>query len=357
MEKGLAKRRPDAPETADLSAPHYRSGAVARMLQMPVATLRVWERRYGVTQPQLSASGQRLYSADDVRRLALLKQLADRGHAIGSLAALDMAALQGVAGTHAQVLGGARAELVSSTAARVVGLPLAPEVAVRQIAVVGVALGRRLQQPALLRHIGRSVQWLGPFESLAQAATALQQGPEVDLLLVHAPQLQSDWLAEARAAAPALARLPMAVLYGFAAEAVCEQLAQAGVALLREPQPGVVMAQWLQGLIDRRPRPVVTSGHVADPVPPRRWTDAALADFAGLSSTIACECPRHLAELLVQLSHFEAYSADCQSRSAADAELHAYLRQMTARSRAHFEAALEQVARHEGLMLPGGAPA
>ena len=53
----------------------HRSGAVARMLRMPVATLRVWERRYGLAQPVLSPGGQRLYSADDVRRLALIKQL------------------------------------------------------------------------------------------------------------------------------------------------------------------------------------------------------------------------------------------------------------------------------------------
>ena len=75
------------------SGARHRSGAVARMLRMPVATLRVWERRYGVTQAALSPSGQRLYSADDVRRLALLKQLTDVGHAIGSLARLPMAEL------------------------------------------------------------------------------------------------------------------------------------------------------------------------------------------------------------------------------------------------------------------------
>ena len=39
----------------------HRSGAVAHMLRMPVATLRVWARRYGLTQPALSPSGQRLY--------------------------------------------------------------------------------------------------------------------------------------------------------------------------------------------------------------------------------------------------------------------------------------------------------
>ena len=355
MDKNRDSPRLRVPDAGELPAHHYRSGAVARMLQMPVATLRVWERRHAVTRPQLSASGQRLYSADDVRRLALLKQLVDLGHAIGGLAGLDMAALQGVASTHAQVLSHARPGQTPSASAD--GARALPDEAVRRIGVVGLALGRRLQQPALLRHTGRSVQWLGAFESLAQAAAELQENP-VDLLLVHVPQLHADWLAEARESAPALAALPMAVLYGFAADAVCESLAKVGVALLREPQPGVVMAQWLQGLIDRRPRPVAAlppPAWEADTVPPRRWSDAALADFAGLLSTIACECPRHLAELLVQLSHFEAYSADCQSRSVADAELHAYLRHMTARARAQFEAALAHVAEHEGLVLPVAA--
>jgi hypothetical protein len=54
----------------------------------------------------------------------------------------------------------------------------------------------------------------------------------------------------------------------------------------------------------------------------------------------------------MQLSHFEAYSAECEQRSAADAELHAYLKQVAADARARFEAALEQVALHEGLLLP-----
>ena len=49
-----------------------------------------------------------------------------------------------------------------------------------------------------------------------------------------------------------------------------------------------------------------------------------LADIAGLSSTVACECPRHVAELLMQLSHFEAYSAECVARSPEDAALLAH---------------------------------
>jgi hypothetical protein len=320
------------------------------MLRMPVATLRVWERRYGVTKPVLSPSGQRLYSADDVRRLALLKQLTDLGHAIGSLAGLDMAQLQQVASTHASVLS-ARAPLEPA-------LDAAPPTHPWRVAVIGTALAARLQRPVLLRHLSRPVQLLGPYANAAEAAAALR-GESIDALLVHEPRLHDGWLAGLQAAAPSLAAAPKAVLYRFAAESTCTALDTAGTALLREPQTDTVLGQWLQGVLQALLPARAVARDAAQPlpaVPPRRWDDDALADFAGLSSTIACECPRHVAELLMQLSHFEAYSAECRHRSPADAELHAYLQQVAATSRARFEAALEHVALHEGLILPPSSP-
>jgi MerR family transcriptional regulator, light-induced transcriptional regulator len=324
----------------------HRSGAVARMLRMPVATLRVWERRYRLTQPLLSASGQRLYSEDDVRRLALLKQLTDLGHAIGRLAGLDMAQLQRVASTHASVLAARAGEDRP---------PQRPAPAPPwRVAVIGTAWAARLQRPGLRRQLSRQVQVLGPFAGAAAAAAALQ-GAAVDALLVHEPRVHEGWLAALQVAAPALAALPKAVLYRYAAEATCAALAASGIALLHEPQSDTVIGQWLQGVLpaDAPARPATDAVLPPDAVlTPRRWDDAALADFAGLSSTIACECPRHVAELLMQLSHFEAYSAECQHRNAADAELHAYLQQVAGTARARFEAALEHVALHEGLILP-----
>ena len=70
--------RPTPAIAAD-DVPRYRSAAVARMARMPVATLRVWERRYRVTAPERTTSGQRLYTAADVRRLAVMRQLTDLG--------------------------------------------------------------------------------------------------------------------------------------------------------------------------------------------------------------------------------------------------------------------------------------
>jgi len=325
----------------------YRSGAVARMLRMPVATLRVWERRYGLTQPRLSPSGQRLYSGDDVRRLALIKQLTDVGHAIGSIASLDMAALQRIASTHAQTLAAAQGQGPAEASRQ------APVTAWR-VAVIGAALAGRLRRPALLRRIGRPVTLFGPYDDAKQAAAALKSA-QVDVLLVHEPRLHTGWPSSLDKAAPSLAGVPKAVLYGFAADAACEAAADAGAALLRDPQPDAVLAQWLRMLscaAEAPPSTVELPSVASRSLPPRRWDDAALADFASLSSTVACECPRHVTELLVQLTHFEAYSAECEHRSVADAQLHAHLRQVAAESRARFEAALEYVALHEGLLLP-----
>ncbi len=331
----------------DNKTPRHRSGAVAQMLHMPVATLRVWERRYQVSQAVLTASGQRLYSAADVQRLALLKQLTDLGHAIGSLAALDMPELLDVAATHAG------AENVSQVHR---AAPAPQATGAWRVAVIGPALARRLQRPALLQHLKRTLVLLGPFDNAAQANQALQ-GVPVDALLVHEPSLHSDWLTALRADAPELQATPKALLYGFAADATCEALAQAGVALLREPQNDTVLGQWLQNLLSAKstaPLLATKPRHAAsaEAITARRWTDAALAEFVSQSSTIACECPRHVAELLVQLAHFEAYSAECENRSPADASLHSYLREVAAQARAQFEQALAHVAQQEGLALP-----
>ena len=343
----MSRRKPTQPPQAQAARVQYRSGAVARVLHMPVATLRVWERRYGLTQSALSPGGQRLYSPEDVRRLALVKRLTEQGHAIGSVASLNMTQLQRVAAAHERPRLATRREVPVAEAG-------ASPSSTWRLALIGPALATRLRRRALLRRLGRPLQLLGPYDDVAQAAADLR-GKAVDAVLFHQAQLHEGWLAAVEAAAPDLAGLPKAVLYGYAAEAVCEGLADAGTALLREPQPDAVLGQWLRGvaLADAPPRPALGAAEqAADAVPPARWDDAALVDFADRSVAIACECPRHVAELLMQLTHFEAYSAACEHRSPADAELHACLRRTAAAARARFEAALEQVALYEGLPLP-----
>jgi MerR family transcriptional regulator, light-induced transcriptional regulator len=342
----------------DLHTPRYRSGSVARMLRLPVATLRIWERRYQVAAPATTPAGHRLYSAADVQRLALVKQLVDLGHAISSVASLDMAALQEVASTHASTL---------ATMSRVApALPQEAREATPTLRVLGEALRERVAQLVLPRRA--EPQWrllpAGPDALAAQDAGDVvpphERPQSCDLLLVHEPALHLDALPRLQALAAEHGAVQLAVLYGFAPAAVLAQLRQAGMALQHDPISALALGRWLLQLL----RPPATP--VADParnmpaglalpstVPPRVYDDAALADFAGLSSTIACECPRHVADLLVQLSNFERYCADCAHRSPEDADLHQYLGQVSGTARALFETALERIAVHEGLLPPG----
>lgn len=105
---------------------------------------------------------------------------------------------------------------------------------------------------------------------------------------------------------------------------------------------------------DARPGPRVFP---LDAVPNRRFDDRSLAQLVQASSTLYCECPRHVAELLLSLGTFERYSAECEHRSPADAALHRYLERVAGSARALFEDALVRIAQVEGLALPGEAGA
>ena len=77
----------------DPATPRYPVRLVAVRTGLTPHVLRAWERRYGVVTPARSEGGQRLYSDFDIERLRLLRQLTDRGHAIGAIASLPLAEL------------------------------------------------------------------------------------------------------------------------------------------------------------------------------------------------------------------------------------------------------------------------
>ena len=318
-----------------------RSGAAARIAGIPVATLRVWERRYCVVGPARAASGQRLYAPHDVERLVLVKKLVDLGHAIGTIAAAPLASLRALAAARVARAGDGAAAAAPTMA----------------LAVVGRSLVRRLQTGA--GH--RAAAWAGAsvvasYDDLSQALAALGAGAvPAHALWVQVASLQPDVADRVLQLAdgwPAVGQAPrVVVVYGFAPEPVLQRLVDAGIELHRDPLPASELGALFAPLGGVAVAPATLR---AAPLP-HRFDDDALARFAALSSTVACECPRHVAELVMQLSAFETYSADCTNGSPADAQLHAYLADMAGSARALFEQALERIALAEGLALPPAA--
>jgi MerR family transcriptional regulator, light-induced transcriptional regulator len=352
------KQPPPPPPSLAPAQPTFRSGAVARMADMPVSTLRIWEQRYQAVKPVTARSGHRLYSSADVERVVLLRQLTGFGHAIGALAGLDIGYLRNVAITHSTN----EMQALSKSTRRKEPL---------RIVVVGQAMARRLQRPAVVRRLGRPLQVVGVFSLLAEAAhaAALSTDAAVDLLLWQTSGLQVGALPELKAAQDAWRARCVAVAYRFAGAGARDALAGTGALLAREPAGDDALRAWLASLepavvedTDVRSNAGLSAstnvwslhamGSIPSAVPARRFDDVTLTEFAGLSSTVACECPSHVAELLMQISGFEAYSRDCADRSPADAQLHAYLQRVAGGARLLFEAALERVAVAEGITLP-----
>jgi DNA-binding transcriptional MerR regulator/methylmalonyl-CoA mutase cobalamin-binding subunit len=85
-----------------MKTPKYPIRAVAKLTGLSVDTLRAWERRYAAVRPERDGRG-RLYSEGDIRRLSLLRDAVERGHAIGQVAAMDEADLERIAGAEPEI--------------------------------------------------------------------------------------------------------------------------------------------------------------------------------------------------------------------------------------------------------------
>lgn len=73
-----------------MNAPSFNIAAVERETGLSKDVLRVWERRYGFPVPERDAKGERIYSAEQVERLRLIKRLMDQGHRPGKLLATPL---------------------------------------------------------------------------------------------------------------------------------------------------------------------------------------------------------------------------------------------------------------------------
>lgn len=320
----------------------YRIGAVSRLAGIPVPTLRVWERRYGAFQPAKSEGSHRLYAEGDVIKAKLLRQLTEAGHGIGTIAHLAAERLQ-------QMLARARA-----------GTP-APEPLPRvAVAVVGAALAARLNSPRWrATYLGHALEVQHVFADLdaveAQPLPALAGERDPDLLLVRFHTLHAG-AGEQLARVIAQLRVKQAiVLYLYGAQATVDALRAGGMIVRREPVEDAAVAELIRSRVVVDAAATLASLRAGALIPPRRFSDAMLASVAGSPTSLLCECPRHIAELVTQLASFEEYSLQCLNRSTEDAQVHAYLRSVAGSARALFERALVVVAQQDGLALPEAA--
>ena len=325
---------------SDDAQPRYRTGYAARLAGIPVETLRVWERRYRVVGPRLTVRGHRLYSADDVSRLGVIKSLVDLGNPIRSVANLPLDALRRMQTSADEMQRTRRSRAVE------------PSQPVR-VALIGSVLAETVIRDAAMRP---SLDIVATGASVDDALTALR-GMTVDVLVVQLPTLHPGVIANVDEWVGAAGARHAIVEYRFAPASLIASLRSRGHDVVKAPLGGddlerlcraTAATAGMESGLEPSPLSLAT-------VPPRRFDDESLGALAGASTTLDCECPRHVVDLLVSLSAFERYSLECADRSPADAVLHRHLHHVAGSARALFEEALVRLARAEGIALPEAA--
>lgn len=264
---------------------YFSMAEASRRTSVAPATLRKWAARYNIDASHRSAGGHRLYSEADVERLRLISQLKSRGWALADVANLDLSELRAMN-------------------------PLEPSTDLPgSVSFCG------------LRVVSDFAAWFGErARVLEEVDVALATG----VLIWEVGSLSDQHVT--RAQRLVRSGVPVLVVYHYALNRRLQQLEAQGITAVSGPLTWAVLMRWLLAQS-----------------PGSSFTDAELAQWANAQPNLECECPRHLAVLLIRLREFAQYSQQCSLDSPEKGELHQRLYHWTQAAQQPLEEALRAV--------------
>ena len=328
---------------SEIANDEYKIGAVSKITGIGTETLRAWERRYQAIIPKRSLSGDRVYSSEDLSKLFLLKNLVDAGNAIGSIAYLSEDELKDKWD---------KSVAISSNLSHAINSP---------------ANKLNINQACRILLIGqdfplRVIDGMSDFDGIEVIGEVedLKQGHEFRNELVHVAIIEKPTVNEStRQLVSSILQQTGAwhvvVLYGFGSQSEISKLQSPQVSAIRSSIDVYELARLCMDRAGGDSKNIASSDkgtvYMEESIPTRRYSAKQLESLAGLSTSIQCECPKHLSDLIKSLVAFEIYSAECENKNTADEALHSYLHATTSQSRAILEDALAHVITHEGIEI------
>jgi DNA-binding transcriptional MerR regulator len=297
-------------------------GALSSLSGVPAETIRTWERRYDLLAPQRDASGRRVYRSEDVERLQLIAKLVDAGERVADLAALSNDALRQRQRLH----GGATEQVLPDVIRAAIVHPA------REWPLAGGIddTGCRVEVVAVSAE-PRTLEAAQPIDALVLDLGALGPDP-------------ADVVSELMARLTPTLTL---VLYHYASRPLRRSLQRRSVRLIPAQLPvDQVRRLTLDALLAEGSRPPPAAAATARAA---RFSRSTLEHLSNRRVDLQCECPNHLARLVLALREFETYSRSCAVQSRADADLHRELANGTAAACADMEALLARVCTYEGI--------
>lgn len=295
-------------------------GAVSKITGISVHTLRAWEKRYSVVDVDRTSSGRRIYSANDVNRLRLLKSLTQAGHSIGNVARLSDGQLENM---H---------ELGMKSSGQ--------------------------QNPDVVNVCVYSEEALGPLQyreqfrqyfSLTQQTTAVCDLYEAisirdrcSVLLVFNTIMKQQM----RILRNVIQREPKHhyfVVYNFAQRELINEMSALGLQLIRAPITFDGILGKVLETLQHSQRDEAPHENVGIEIPEHKFTKRQLDKIASSSASNDCACKKQLVDVIQALTAFEGHSQHCASMSGSEAFVHNEMHKLTAQARSLMERAVSLV--------------
>lgn len=284
----------------------YRIGAVAKLTGISTDTIRAWERRYGVVEPNRGENNNRCYTEAHVSKLISVKRLVDAGQAIGTICRLSEQALQ--ARTHG---------ILGSSEHPAGGL-------LKKWTVIS------LQQPDWLKsclkaQAGIEARWVRGLEEFSAS--------DEEFVVIDMPSLSEMNEKLVLRMLPDELAPRCLVVYRFASRTQLRSLASKGIRLLKGPLEPFALVNLLRG--NGQPQTAALEG-----------TDFNALKTSLQEGDVLCNCKHQLTGLVSALTRLEASSAGCAKALQIDGALQHQLVELTVKARSIMEQSLGDLVEH-----------
>ena len=311
----------------------YKIGAVSKITNIPVDTLRIWERRYSVVVPVRSKNSDRLYKSSDINRLTLLKMLVDKSHSIGSIAHLSNDELSKRLNVHAT-----KAFTTNKKVNNQINV-----VAVGEVLSIQIQHTESKNNNFLFNHIYHNDNDF--IENHKDNA--------IDVLVIEYPAIHEDKVEKIDQLFQNSGAEHLILIYGFTNSAARKKLDKKPYTCIQAP----ISIENLQREIieltkDKETIDDIHAGITLEQkAPGRLYSNKQLIQLTSASRVIKCECPQHMSSIVIKLVQFEQYIAECIEKYDVDQELHAELGNTAGHSRSILEKAIAKVIKAENITL------
>ncbi len=268
---------------------YFSMSETSRRARVATATLRKWASRYNIDASHRSPGGHRLYSEQDIERLQRVSELKARGWALQDLAEMTLDELQ-----------------------RMTPLESSEDI------------------PGLITFCGpRVVDDFSPwFADRARVIDESEVNLATGVLIWEVGSLSDQHVSRVQRLTQA--GVPVLVVYHYALKRRLQQLEAEDVTAVSGPLTWHTLMKWL---LDQSPKPL--------------FSDDELKQLRTSEPVLECECPQHLAELLIKLREFAEYCQQCSMDSPVQAELHQRLYHWTLAAQRPLESGLTAVIANE----------